>query len=172
MKVIMVDAISLDGKITNDKGETHAWTSSEDWEHFLGLRDQSDVIVMGATTYEVGKPKPDPSRLRVVLTHRPEQYQAAAIPGQLEFATEKPRDLVARLTKAGYKQLLVAGGSHVNSDFLQAGLVHEFYLTFEPVLLGKGTPLLVERNLGIKLHLQSVRRLNDRGTLLAHYRID
>jgi dihydrofolate reductase len=172
MKIIMVDAVSLNGKITDSNGQTHTWTSAEDWDEFLRLRDASDVIVMGAATYEAVRPKPDASIRRVVLTHHPEKYQAAAVPEQLEFVTETAQTLVKRLQKAGCKRVMVAGGTEVNSDFLSAGLADELYLTFEPVLLGSGTPLLAERSLQVGLRLQSVRQLNAQGTLLAHYIID
>jgi len=169
----MVDVVSLDGKITKgDSGEVHTWSSKEDWQEFLRLRDSQQVLIMGSTTYQSVKPRPGDSLLRIVLTSQPEKYADAARPGQLEFITATPRQLMARLAKENYERVMVLGGSHVNSEFLQAGLVDEAYITLEPVVLGTGTPLVAARPLMVRFTLQSVQRLNDRGTLLLHYLLD
>lgn len=172
MNVLLIGVVSLDGKTADAQGETHTWTSAEDWDEFVRLRDASEVIVMDAQTYEAVKPQPDTKLLRVVLASSPEKYQSVAVPGQLEFVTETPKALVERLSRAGRQKLMVAGSMQINSDFLAAGLVSEVYLTFEPVLLGKGAPLLAEHSLQINLTLQSVRQLNERGTLLARYLVN
>jgi len=173
MQIIMVDAVSVNGKITKGAAsDTHTWTSSEDWDAFVRLRDACDVLVMGAATYEAVRPTASASLLRVVLTNHPEKYSSVCVPGQLEFVAEDPQALVKRLAKAGHSTLLVAGGSHVNSQFLAAGLVDDVYLTFEPVLFGAGTPLVIETDLEVSLRLQSVRTLNPQGTLLAHYTVE
>lgn len=83
-----------------------------------------------------------------------------------------PAILAKRLAKDGHKKVLVAGGSVLCSNFLAAGLVDELYLTLEPVLFGMGEPMLAERLLDISLRLQSVVRLNDKDTLLAHYKLE
>lgn len=170
MHVTLADVIALNGKITKgDDPDIHSWSSAEDWEHFVKLRDGHDVIVIDRNTYETAKPVPEPGKLRVVLTGQPETFAGDTIHGQLEFMNIAPSQLVEQLRSAGHNKVLVAGGGTVCSDFLAAGVVDDLYLTFEPVLFGTGKPMLAERELSITLELVDAQRLNDRGTLLAHY---
>ncbi len=170
MIVTLAAVISLDGKITNgDDPHVHAWSSKEDWAHFVQLRSEQDCIIMDRVTYEVVKPEPQAGILRIVLTNHPDLYQA--IPGQLEFITATPRRALAHARAAGCQHVLLAGGSTVSSDFLRAGVVNELYITFEPVVFGTGTPLLAARALDVQLRLKDVQQLNATGTLLVHYQI-
>ena len=132
------------------------------------------MIVVGRTTYQALRAslKLHKKQLRVVLTAHPERLAGQAVPGQLEFSSEQPAELVARLEKLGYDRMLLTTGGQGNSAFLRAGLVHELYTTVEPYIFGSGAALLANELLNVQLHLQSVKQLNDRGTLLLHYFVE
>ncbi len=84
MYVTLADVISLNGKITKgDNPDIHAWSSVEDWEHFVQLREKHEVIIIDRNTYETVHPVPEHGRLRIVLTSRPEQFAEDHTPGQL-----------------------------------------------------------------------------------------
>ena len=169
MRIILPAVMSADGRITKgDIGQAHYWSSKEDADFFAGLVKKHTALVMGRKTYEVVQPSPTPDKLRLVLTSKPEQFAQATIPGSLEFMSASPREIVDYLEKQGHAEMLLVGGAPVHAAFLQAGLVDELYLTIEPVLFGKGLPL-VEGSLEVDLELQQVTRLNTRGTLLLHY---
>lgn len=170
MHVTAADVISLNGNITQGDDDV-SWASAEDWQHFLGLVRRHKVLVMGSGTYEAIRPEPDPERLRVVLTSRPDNYADVAEPGSLEFKNETPEDLVSRLGDAGCERLLLVGG-RVSTRFLAAGLVDELYITIEPLLLGYGKKLFEDLEESVRLRLLSCRKLNDSGTLLMHYQVD
>lgn len=171
MRITLVDAISINGKIT--KGENDlSWLSNEDQIEFARLRDEHDVIVLDRKSYESYRPKPQPGTLRVVLTHHPERFSDDTVPGQLEFLVmDDVKTLVSQLQEQGYKKLLIAGGGTVAAAFLEAGVVDEVYVTFEPVLIGRGKTMIAERTLDVNLQLKSVKQLNKTGTLLAHYQV-
>ena len=170
MKVTMVSVCSADGKMTRgDDPLVQHWSSKEDFAHFMELINAHKLLVMGRKTFEAVEPHPQPERLRVVLTSTPDDFAAAVIPGQLEFSSAAPRDLVASLEGRGYDSLLLLGGGHVNAAFLQAGLVNELYMTIEPVLFGMGTPMVDGAVPNVQLQLLDTRPLNDTGTLLLHY---
>lgn len=172
MHVTFAAVVSLDGKITRgDEPNVHAWSSAEDWQHFVQLRDQHDSLVMDRLSYEAVRPQPSPNLLRIVLTHHPERYADQTVPGQLEFMAATPTEVIAVLQKQSRTRLLVAGGSTVGSSFFSAGLVDEVYLTMEPYMFGAGKPLLAPELLTIRLHLEDIRRLNENGTLLLHYTV-
>jgi len=170
MKIVLADVASADGFITKgDAPNVSHWSSKEDWEHFLALRQQYELVVMGRKTFEAVQPKPEVGRLRVVLTSHPDDYAVVAVTGQLEFSALTPEELVASLKARGYNSMLLVGGGAINGAFLAAGLADELYLTIEPTLFGNGTPLLGNAAVDVALRLLESRQLNDQGTLLMHY---
>jgi dihydrofolate reductase len=172
MFVTLMMVSSVDGKITNgDDSNIYSWTSAEDSALFSSLIEKHNLIVMGRTTYEAAKENIQlkEGKLRIVLTHNPSRYTKYARPGQLEFSDESPKELVQRLEQAGYKEMLLVGGGEINAAFFEAGLIDEFHLTIEPVVFGKGKPLVAEVLSAVSLTLVESKNLNDRGTLYLRY---
>lgn len=164
---------SADGYITkHDDGRVYLWASPEDQAHFVSLKDQADVIIMGSQTYRAAADviQLQPETLRVVVTRQPSAWQAKTVPGQLEFTDEAPAALLERLAQSGYQRMLLVGGSMLNAAFLAAGLVNDLYLTVEPKVFGSGKHL---SNLShqVQLELLDTRQLNEQGTLVLHYRV-
>jgi len=174
MRVTLVAAISLDSKITKG-ADPHVenWASEADQKHFFSLIDQATVIIMGANGYRVVKKrmKHRAGRLRVVMTHNPQQFQDEAIEGQLEFSSQSPTELVDRFSQGGHKELLLVGGSKTYTQFLKGGLVDRLILTIEPYIFGSGIPLVADEQVNAQFELASVKKLNDQGTLLLSYKV-
>lgn len=172
MRIISSDAVSLNGKLTKGgDADSRTWTSPEDARHLRNLIAEHDVLIMGRTTYDMVHPDPEPGRLRLVLTHHPEEYDAKVVAGQLEFVDASVTKLVQQLKRRGYKRALLLGGQ-VNTQFWNAGLVDEAYLTFEPLIFSQGRNLLQDVSSDKTLRLVSIGQLNKRGTLLAHYLVE
>ncbi len=174
MKIILAAATSIDGKLTRgDDPDVRQWTSDEDAAHFAQLKAAHNLLVMGLGTYEAmrSKLKLSANILRVVLTHHPQDFAGEAVARQLEFSSESPAKLVERLANQGYSEILLVGGGQVHAEFLAAGLVDEIYLTIEPLVFGTGTDFAHGAELNIDLELVSSKQLNDRGTLLLHYKV-
>ncbi len=163
---------SINGRTTGGTSNNiYQWSSSEDQNHFFSLIAKNNLIVMGRKTYHSAKPyiKLVPGKLRIVLTRQPMHYQTSRVTNQLEFSNESPRLLVQRLAKAGYKHMLLVGGSDIAAQFLKEKLVHHIFLTLEPYLFGQGKLFLDHSKLNIKLQLKKITRLNLTGTLLLKY---
>lgn len=163
---------SIDGKFTRgDESDIHLWSSKEDNDHFIRLRDAYSLIVMGSGTYETIREtlQLSENKLRVVLTENPHRYAKERVENQLEFSSESPEILVERLSKRGYKKTLLVGGSAVAASFFKAHLVNEVYLTIEPKIFGKGTSLRTKKIINADLKLVSVKKINKKGTLLLRY---
>ena len=64
------------------------------------------------------------------------------------------------------------GGGAVYRFMLQTGLLDEIFITVEPLIFGRGKEMFVGGTQTERLILVSVKRLNQTGTLLLHYRID
>lgn len=174
MKITLALVSSVDGKTTkwNSKNTSH-WSSKEDQKHFYTLLGQYSLILMGSKTYEAAKHLMTHKNgtTRIVLTHNPKKYQKEIIPGQLEFTSEAPLDLIKRLKKLGYKQALIVGGAITNTAFFKVNLITEVLLTVEPKLFGIGNSLLGNGELDIDMKLVSVEKLNSKGTLLLKYKV-
>lgn len=171
MKCIIVVATSQDGFITkgNDPHPS-TWASEEDQEFFADIKSKHKLFVMGSTTYESNDIKPTSEVLRVILTSNPEKFAVSEIPKQLEFATLSPQEFVKKYEK-DYESCLVLGGSFVYTEFLEAGVIDEVYLTIEPVLHGQGVPFLGKGHRLSDFNFAVVEEtpLNEKGSVLKHY---
>lgn len=174
MKVTVIMVATINGKITRgDTTDIYSWTSKEDQDYFFTFIQKYPLVVMGSGTYEAIRKniKPQSTRKRLILTSDPKRYQHEEIKGEIEFTNDPPQDLITRLEKEGYKEMLLLGGGKTNKSFFEAGLVNELFLTIEPRLFGKGKSLISDGQYELKLSLLSQRLLNDSGTLLLHYEV-
>jgi len=175
MKIINVMVMSIDGKTTKGhKADISEWTSQEDKKYFQEVMASAPCLIMGRNTYEAAKERMrlSPSTLRIVMTHDATGFADQTVPGQLEFYSTEPTQLIADLGKRGLKDAILLGGETLNAEFLKNNLIDELWLTLEPVMLGVGNGLSGDNELDQKLHLLSSQQLNDRGTLLLKYRIE
>lgn len=170
----MVMVSTVNGRITKE-GEPHvsSWTSHEDKEYFASLMRENHLMVMGSQSYESAKThlKLEEGKLRVVLTREPDRYRQDRVPGQLEFTNEPPKQLVERLVRQGFRQMLLLGGGVTNALFLKENLVDELDLTLEPKIFGLGKSLVAGGELVTNLQLRSIKKLNKKGTLLLKYKV-
>lgn len=174
MTITLVNVSTLNGKITKgDDLQVPGWSSLEDQKHFRSILEEFEVIIVGRKTYEASL-KEGPvktGKLRIVLTREPSKFKKKEVPGRLEFTKESPTSLAKRLQTLNFNKVLLASGSNLTSQFLKANLVDKVILTVEPLLFGKGTPIITESLLEVKLRLDSFRKLNNQGTLLLHYSV-
>lgn len=172
MKVTAAYVISLNGNFTKGEvGNPREWSSADDQEHYASLVKNHDTIIMGLSTYKKLGAEAEPERLRLVLTKDPEQYAQFTVPGQLEFVSVTAEQLIQGLREQGRQNVLLVGGG-VNTQFLNAGLIDELYITVEPKLFGAGKQLFAGSKHDSQLRLLNATQLNDRGTLLLHYLIE
>ena len=109
MRVTIATVMSVDARITQgDTARATLWRSAEDGVVLKGLIAHSHVLVMGRKTYEAVRPQPAEGRLQVVLTNKPGQFAAQAIPGILEFMSLSPTELLANLNVRGYERVPVS----------------------------------------------------------------
>ncbi len=166
MKISLVAAVTLDGKIAKVENQTSLeWTSKEDKAFFVRKTKEAGVLIMGRTTYNtIGKPLP--GRLNIVMTRDASKQEL--LPDVLEYTSESPQEIIKNLQARGFEEVIIAGGSSIYSQFIQSGLVTDYYLTFEPILFGKGIGL-AEDIQPKKLTFVSMERLGEQSVLL-HYK--
>jgi dihydrofolate reductase len=163
MKLILIMAMTADGKIGRNSAHFPDWTCREDKRMFKQISQQAGVVIMGSKTFDtIGKALP--GRLNVVLTRRPEHYTGTQ---NLLFWSQSPRALLNELTSKGYSTAVLAGGGTINSLFVREELIDELLLTIAPKLFGQGLSLFSEP-LDLDLALQHVRCLENETVLLTY----
>ena len=147
-KVIYYVASSLDGFIATEDHKLD-WLLDFGMEAFQGHFDQfmSGIgsLVMGSATYDF------------VRAQEPDSWEFGALPCQVLTSRdlEAPPGSGVRFTSGNIHRICadavadargrnvwVVGGGHVAAQFAQAGLLDELWVTYLPVALGKGRPLL------------------------------
>ncbi len=167
MKIVLLMAITLDGKIAKHTSQLADWTSKADKKIFVAETKKSGVIVMGETTYNtIGRPLP--GRLNLILSQEPEKRES--IPGSLEFIKASPKDISSMLNKRGFETVILGGGATVNGSFLKENLIDEIWLTVEPKIFGEGLPLFNGADVNLCLELISMEKIDD-NVLQVRYKI-
>lgn len=166
MRILLVMAQSLDGKIARDPLDPVDWTEPEDKGHFARLTREIGLVVMGSRTFErIGKALP--YRKNIVLTRFPEESPPST--EDLVFTGLPIPDLIQNLEGKGYSELVLMGGREINGAFARLHLIDEIFLTVSPLLFGKGLSLFPE-DIAMELTLLTMHPLG-KNSLLLHYAV-
>ncbi len=167
MKVEIVVALSLDGKISCAKDESSlVWTSKEDTAYFVSKTKEARVVIMGSATFAtINRPLKD--RLLVIMTR--DVLGKESLPGQVEWTEKSPKEILEDLKNRGYEKVVIGGGAQIYSAFLEAGLVTDVFATIEPIVFGDGVPF-VSGKFNQRLKFVESKMLNESAVLM-HYRI-
>lgn len=140
-------ASSIDGFIADvhDRIEWLMQFGFEEFdEHYQQFISGIGALVMGATTYEfvLGEQGPWPYQdiPTWVVTHRTLQVPEGA---DVTFFSGDIVQLDAVLREAaGDRDVWMVGGGALAAQFADRGLIDELHITYVPVLVGAGKPLL------------------------------
>lgn len=165
MKVILVMAQTVDGKIGLNSAHFPDWTESADKKIFMRVSKKAGVILMGSKTFDtLGTPLS--GRKHVVLTRNPHRRSEG---DQVVFTSKQPAEILADLEREGYGEAVLGGGSSVNYLFAREGLIDEILVTFSPKIFGTGLSLFSER-IEMDLALLETGTLGEH-TVFARYRV-
>ncbi len=168
MKVTLVMAMTVDGKIAQHATHAADWTSKADKKAFVVKTKQAGVIIMGKRTFDTF-PGPLPGRLNVVM------HQAGTVvptdgPDNLRYTTDSPATIIEQLAAEGYNEVVLGGGTTINNLFAADGLIDELLLTIEPRLFGQGLGLFSQAY-DWPLRLLAINQLNEQ-TIQLHYAVE
>ena len=164
MKTVIIVATTADGVIGKHSDHFANWTGKADKRVFVHVTKELGVVVFGLNTYNTFK-RGLPGRRTIVYTSNPEEIQEAGI----ETTAEAPAELVARLEREGAAGLAVCGGSSIYTQFMEAGVVDELYITVVSRVFGTGVRLF-NADMDHHLRLLSAEQLDDQAVLL-HYAV-
>lgn len=168
MKTIIYLAASANGLISNNRNVPD-WLSPEYGQGFMTISRRTQAVIMGKTTYNVLAPDylPIKEGSLIVLTH---DIKAKPAQSNVLFTNDSPENIIKQLSKKGYTEAVIIGGTQTVSEFMKAGLVNEIIFVVEPVLFGSGLPLLKGIESEYQLSLLEVNKLNG-NTVQLHYSI-
>ncbi|UYP18189.1 dihydrofolate reductase family protein [Rhodococcus sp. Z13] len=135
---------SLDWLLTRDTGEEGG---PADYESFIA---GVGAMVMGASTYRwvldhAGEGAWEYELPCWVFTHRDDLPVArrGSEPGDIRFTRADVREVYAEMAEtAGGRDLWMVGGGDLAGQFADHGLLDELIVSFAPVTIGAGKPLL------------------------------
>lgn len=167
MKVILIASITADGFIAQSQEQSSlAWTSKEDTNFFVQSTKKAGILIMGSKTFEtINRPLVD--RQIIVLTKSKNYHQFDS--DQVKSESREIKEVLKELETASQKEVVIAGGTSVYTQFMKENLVDELFLTVEPIVFGTGLKLF-NQSLNIKLDLIEIIDLSTQ-TKVLHYKV-
>ena len=165
MKLILIMALTADGKIGRTSAHFPDWTEPSDKRLFMSISKDAGVIIMGSKTFDTLK-KPLPGRKHIIMTQNKDRRSSGE---NLIFTCKKPADILSDLDTEGYDTAILAGGAQINYLFAKENLIDEILLTYSPKLFGTGISLFSNSVL-MDLELLEHRRIGE-NTLQVKYRV-
>ena len=143
-RVLLNLTTSLDGFIAGPGGEI-------DWilpppddvpAEYLALMETVDAYVMGRATYELtlelgGVPGDSEGHPVYVVTSKRDMAPRPSV----EFVHQPPEEFVAELKEQDGGTIWLFGGGQLATALASAGLIDEYLIAVQPILLGEGIPL-------------------------------
>ena len=156
--VILKMAMTLDGKIATQSGDSKWVTGSKARSYVQWLRRGSDAVMVGGNTFELDKPsltvrEPDGwtrQPHRFVWTSR--ELKADGFEIAKPLSSEEWLAFLRRLGAENIKQLLLEGGGELAANALRAGIVNQIQFFIAPkILCGRGSRPVVGGDNPLKL---------------------
>ncbi len=165
MKTILMMAMTLDGRVAKTTAHFPDWTEKEDKALFAKVSKEAGVVIMGSRTFDtLGKPLP--GRKNVIMTRQQTRKTGW---DNLVFTDKPPAEILSDLEKEGFSEVVLAGGTIVNTLFAEARLIDEVMVTVSALIFGRGLSLF-ESHISMEMKLLEVRRIGP-NTVFLHYRV-
>lgn len=165
MKVTLLMAITVDGKIGKDPDHFSDWTGKEDKRLFKQITQKAGAVIMGSKTFDtIGSPLP--GRKNIVLTRRRDRLSKWP---NLVFTRQEPKKILNDLQKDGFSEVILAGGATINGLFAGAHLIDEIIITIVPKIFGTGISLF-SNEIDLALTLKDVKKMG-KDLILARYSV-
>ncbi len=158
--------ISINGLIAGPKDET-PW-SKETWKECSKIVKKFGNSIIGYRTYKLMQQAGEFEKLGyptiVVLTKK-----KLNVKGKNIYLAHSPKEAIRVLRSKGFSKFLIGGGGKTNNGFLQQDLIDEIILDVEPIIIGRGIPLL-EGKFQVKLKFSGAKKIS-RNIIRLRYKV-
>lgn len=177
-KVIVSNLISLDGYMEGQDGNLDWFVVNDEFlEYSRNLFKEIDTMLWGRKTYQLMEsywPKvenDDPT-----ITHNMNKLPKIVFSRTLDKVTwnntslikENITEEVFEMKKKPGKDIIIFGSGELLSQLAQAGLIDEYRIILNPLILGKGRPMFKNINEQLKLKLIKAKKLKT-GVIILYY---
>ena len=179
-KVILFNAVTLDGFFAGPNGEIDWHNVDEEFNEFaIDQLNSTDGLIFGRVTYQLmASYWPTPSALTddPIIADKMNNLPKIVFSKTLEKAEWNNTKLIkgniaeeiSKLKRQPGKDLFVFGSADLASTLTNLGLIDEYRIIVNPVVLGNGKPLF--KGIKDKLHLKLVNTKTFRsGNVLLYY---
>ncbi len=179
-KIIVSNYVTLDGFIAGPNGEFDWFVWDEETaEYSKGLLKSIDAILFGRVTYELMAgywPTASPPAEDQVIIDAMNNLPKIVFSKTLEKVAWKNSRLVkknianevATLKQQPGRDIVIYGSGSIVSTLTQLGLIDEYRIFVNPVVLGSGKPMFKGLNDRLNLNLLTTKTFNC-GVVLLHY---
>jgi dihydrofolate reductase len=154
-------AISLNGIIARENNKEDFF-SDDNWITFVELCSKSGCMIWGRKTYEVVRGwekeySESISDIKKVIISSDKNF----IIKEGYIKATSPKDALNLLSKQGFKEVILSGGSRLNTSFAKEGLIDEIILNVNSIVVGKGIPLFSPEEFDLKLELMETKKIKN-----------
>lgn len=171
MKVTLFMATSANGIIARENNEED-FLSEINWKTLITLANEAKCIVWGKKTYEIVKTWEqkylnDLKEIKKIIVSSNSDYKSEE---NIEYAIS-PEDAIEKLEKQNFQEVILTGGSKINSAFAKKNLINEVIININPIMIGLGIPLFDPYEFDLKLKLLETKTLPE-NILQLHYKVE
>ncbi len=184
-KVIVAMQVTLDGFIEGPNGELD-WAMKEDdetWQDHFDLMRSVDTLLLGRVMYPAyekywlaAPTNPSSTKNEIEYARIADKVQKIVFSKTLEKVEWKTtrivRDHIAeeilKMKQQSGKDMVILGGAGLVSTFMNLGLIDEYHLVVNPVVLGGGKRLFKDVKERHKLKLINAKTFRS-GKVVLHY---
>lgn len=176
---------SLDGFVAGPNGEMNWIKLDEAMFDFVGtMTDQTDTALYGRVTFEMMQnywptagDQPNASKHDIEHSTWYKKVKKVVLSRTMDSRGLKNTTVISdelsanvnAIKEMGEKNILIFGSPSASHALMKEGLVDEFWLFVNPILLGNGIPLFNYVSSPVKLEFQSSKTF-DCGVVALHYK--
>jgi dihydrofolate reductase len=184
-KVIVAMQVTIDGFIEGPNGELD-WAMKEDeetWKDVFDLQRSSDTLLLGRVMYPAfekywlaAPTNPSSTKNEIEYARLAEKMQKIVFSRTLDKVAWKNTRIVKdhiaeeilRMKQETGKDMVILGGAGLVSTFMNLGLIDEYHLIINPIILGEGKPLFKDLKERHQLKLITTKTFRS-GKVVLHY---
>jgi dihydrofolate reductase len=182
-RLVVFNHVSLDGYFVDQNGDM-SWAKSEpndaEWNAFVAENAQSEgPLLFGRVTYQLMAsywPTPIADQHNPIVAERMNKLHKVVFSRTLDKVTWSNTTLikgdlaseVQKMKNEAGEGMAILGSGTIVSQLTQVGLVDEFQLVVNPIVLGKGRTLFDGLNSKIHLRLIKTRAFGNGNVLLCY----
>jgi dihydrofolate reductase len=185
-KIIVSEMVTSDGFFSGPNGEIDWFFWNEEMaKSAINLISTVDTLLFGRVTYELmvsywpsaSSPTEDPIIIdrmnnlpKIVFSRTLEKVEWGEW-NNAKLIKEITAEEILKMKKRPGKDMVIYGSGSIVAAFMNLGLIDEYYLLVNPIILGRGKPLFKDLNDKHKLKLIRTKTFSN-GVVLLHYQSD